>query len=71
MGIWARTSQGLFDDTAFFYFFDITTLIDNIVIKRAITDIILLGATAIIAVWIIFDFTIVTFFNFLKESCKD
>lgn len=40
-------------------------------LQRAIADIIMLGMTAIIAAWIIFDFTIVTFFNYLRESCKD
>lgn len=70
MGIWARTASGIFSTDAFFRVIDFT-LIDSIIIKRAIADIIMLGMIGIIAAWIIFDYTIATFFRFLKESCKD
>lgn len=66
MGIWARTADGFFHDSAFFYVFDFSTLLSNQVALRAITDIILLGATAVVLVWIIFDFTIVTLFRALR-----
>jgi hypothetical protein len=71
MGVWARTTYGLFDDSAFFKVIDVSLLNNVNVASRAITDIILLGATAIVLLWIIFDFTIVTFFNCLRETCKD
>lgn len=70
MGIWARTATGIFDTSAFFRVIDFTQ-IPNQILQRAIADIILLGATAIVAAWIIFDFTIVTLFRALRESCKD
>lgn len=65
MGIWARTSLGIFDHDAFFYVIDVT-IVPGLVLQRAITDIILLGATAIVLIWIIFDFTIVTFFRAVR-----
>lgn len=65
MGVWARTSPGLFDESAFFYVIDVSML-GNEVLKRAITDIILLGATGLVLLWIIFDYTIVSFFSCLK-----
>ncbi len=70
MGIWARTADGIFDSSAYFKLIDFT-MISNIVVQRAIADIIMLGAIAVVVGWIIFDYTIVTFFNFLRESCKD
>jgi hypothetical protein len=70
MGIWGRTADGIFNDAAFFKIIDLN-VVPGIVLQRAIADIIMLGMTAIIAAWIIFDFTIVTFFNYLRESCKD
>jgi hypothetical protein len=66
MGVWARTTYGLFDDSAFFKVIDVSLLNNVNVASRGITDIILIGATAIVLVWIIFDFTIVTFFNCLR-----
>lgn len=65
MGIWARTSDGLFDTDSFFYVIDLNIL-PGTIIQRAVKDIIILGATAVVLLWIIFDFTIVTCFSFLK-----
>lgn len=65
MGIWARTSQGFFDDSAFFHVIDLTILPSGVV-QRGVKDIIILGATALVLLWIIFDFTIVTLFSFLR-----
>ena len=65
LGIWARTADGIFDDSAFFKVIDFLA-IPNIVVQRAIADIILLGATAVVLAWIIFDFTLVTLFRALR-----
>ena len=65
LGIWGRTADGIFDDSAFFMVIDFVTL-ENVVVKRAIADIILLGASAIVLAWIIFDYTLVTLFGALK-----
>jgi hypothetical protein len=37
---------------------------------RVFLDIIMLGGAAIILAWIIFDYTILSFFSCLSNSCK-
>jgi hypothetical protein len=44
---------------------------ENEVVKRAFQDIVLLAATTVVLIWIVFDFTIVTFFNFVGGLCAD
>lgn len=70
MGIWARTSLGVFNDDAFLRIIDLSML-NSIILQRATKDIILLIATAVVLIWIIFDFTIVAFFSCLRNACKD
>ena len=69
LGIWGRTADGIFDNSAFFSV--ISLKLDNPVVLRAITDIIMLGASAVILAWIIFDYTIVNCFGALRQACKD
>ena len=69
MGIWARTANGTFTESAYFVTPDFGY--HNKYIDRAISDIALLGATGLALLWIIFDFTVVSFCGALQECCKD
>ena len=64
MGVWGRTADGIFDSSAFFIKLDLGY--HNKYLDRAVSDIILLGASGLILVWIIFDFTVVNFCGALK-----
>ena len=69
MGIWGRTADGVFSEDAPFFSVDLgyhTGYID-----RAATDIVMLALIGLILLWIIFDFTVITFFGALRELCKD
>lgn len=66
MGVWAKTTDGIFSSSAFLYSIDISTYSENYVVLRAFKDIILLGATAVILLWIIFDFTLVKIYHVLR-----
>lgn len=41
------------------------------IILRALKDIIQSGTVGLVLIWIIFDWTIIVFINFLRESCRD
>lgn len=70
MGVWGRTTPGVFDMNSFFNILDVSGANSSIV-SRAWMDIVLLIATAVVLVWIIFDFTINNLYRAIKESCKE
>lgn len=69
MGIWARTADGVFSSDS--YIVQVNFGYHNQYIDRAISDIVMLAVIGLILLWIIFDFTVITFFGALSEMCKD
>jgi hypothetical protein len=69
MGIWAHTASGVFDAGSYVVKFG-SDLVQGEVLSRAIKDIIMLGGGALIAVWIIFDYTVITFFRTMIDCCS-
>jgi hypothetical protein len=63
MGIWSHTASGVFTSTAYVLKFSQPIFHSNL--DRILQDIPMLAAGGVVLAWIVFDFTIVTFFNFL------
>ena len=71
MGLWARTSAGVFETGAMFSVVSDSVALSGGYLARAATDVAMLAEILLILVWIIFDFTVVTCCNCLQETCKD
>lgn len=70
-GVWARTADDIFDDAAFLRFFDFSRFVSHEIVLRGLKDIILLGVSALVFIFIIFDFTLIKFFTMLADCCKN
>lgn len=68
MGIWSHTVDGVFSDDAFILNFEFS-FFEGEFNNRIFKDLLMTGAAALIAVWIIFDYTIINFFSFIAECC--
>jgi len=68
MGIWAHTADGFFSDSAYLIKNSFSFIGGSF--DRVFKDLILLGALAVIVAWIVFDYTIISFFGLLQECCS-
>jgi hypothetical protein len=68
MGIWGKTTPGIFDNNSFFQFMDFS--IAGSMVSRAMLDIFLISTTALILFWILLDHSLLAFFSSIIESCK-
>lgn len=69
MGVWSHTATGLFSSSA--YILNVDFGVDSPVLVRGLTDVLMLGATALILLWIIIDWILIGFISGLKDCCKD
>lgn len=71
--LWAHTVPGFYLPEAFITFDLPVDIIETAgeVPARAVIDLIQTGATALILIWIVLDWTIFVFIGFLAEACKD
>lgn len=69
MAVWSHTVPGFFASDANPINLNINT--DSEIVNRALTDILLLGASALILAWIIFDWIILGFCSCLRDCSKD
>ena len=63
MGVWSHTVNGVFNTSSFLIKFN-QHFFDGEMNKRIFLDLLMSGGAAIIAIWIIFDYTIINFFSF-------
>ena len=69
MGVWSHTAEGVFGSSAYIVEFTMDVLGSNF--NRAFLDILMLGGVALILVWLVFDYTIISFFGFISDCfCK-
>ena len=69
MGVWSHTAQGVFSNTAYIVEFSMDVLSTKF--NRVFLDILMLGGVALILVWLVFDYTIISFFGFISDCfCK-
>ena len=69
MGVWSHTVPGLFNSSVYVVSLNIT--VDSAIVTRALTDLLMLGATALILVWIVVDWLLIGFLSGCRECCKD
>lgn len=71
MGVWGRTSPGIFSLSAYFKVLGDDININSSIFNRALLDIILLAATALVLLWIIVYFSIFSCVEGIRNACKD
>lgn len=69
MAVWSHTVSGFFASDA--NPIDLNLDVGSDIVNRALTDILLLGATGLILLWIIFDWIILGFCSCLRDCSKD
>ena len=69
MGVWSHTSSGIFASDVYLVSVDFGTTHE--ILGRALIDVLMLGATALILCWIVFDWVILGFCGCLKDCSKD
>ena len=69
MAVWSHTVPGFFASDSNPINLGLNFEID--IVDRAFSDILLLGASALILVWIIFDWIILGFCSCLRDCSKD
>jgi len=67
MGVWSHTAEGVFDSGA--YVVQLPQRYFGGEIGRTWDDVPMLAGAALIIVWIIFDYTMISFCNCLHEIC--
>lgn len=68
--VWAHTVDGFYNFDVFFLKIDFQGDPGEIP-RRGLNDLIQLAATALILVWIVFDWTIFAFCGVIMDACKD
>ncbi len=68
MGIWSHTVDGVFSEDAFILKLNLSFFSGEFN-ERIFMDLLMSGAAALVAIWIIFDYTIINFFSFIAECC--
>ena len=69
MGVWSHTVTGIFDPSVYVVSLGITVDID--IVARALTDLLMLGATALILLWILIDWILIGLISGCRECCRD
>lgn len=65
MGVWSHTSSGIFNADSFILKYETPGWLGS-QFDRVFMDLLMLGGVAVMLVWLIFDYTIISFFNFLR-----
>ena len=69
MAVWSHTATGIFSSNVYLITFEFD--VNEAIFTRALVDILLLGASALILVWIVFDWIIIGFIGMCRDCSKD
>lgn len=69
MAVWSHTATGIFSSNVYLITFEFD--FNQAIFTRALVDILLLGASALILVWIVFDWVIIGFIGMCRDCSKD
>ena len=69
MGVWSHTTTGIFASSSFVITLNVST--SSSVFIRALTDVLMLGATAAVLAWIVIDWIIIGIISSCRDCCKD
>lgn len=69
MGVWSHTTTGIFASSSFILTLNVST--STSIFVRALTDVLMVGATAAILAWIVIDWILIGIISGCRDCCKD